>query len=231
MTQLIVERMAALDGLATVDEIVDAIADGAGVPWNYIFQRYQQYLCQAHQRSGVTINESMVTPDPQLGWVAPDFDPSNPTHRRNALRYVVNRRLQLHSEPGVYHRRAWAVRVGDGKHPRYQLNPDQSQMPRIVEMNGRTATFDATTRAEIGAGKAAQVAVIVRNSDRRTFDLLNPTQQATLLRWLTYRLESSDHRNRSSGTVRTVLADWKRRDFDHQAALDKLRDLLCRDAD
>ena len=224
MTQLIVERMAALDTPATLDEITGVVAAAAHVPWNYIFQRYQQHLCQSHHGRGGTINGSMVPPDPQLGWRHPDFDPADPVHQRRALRYVVGRRLQLHTLGHTTdgQRRAWAIRDDDG---RYRLNPDESQMPRIREMNGRVATFDANTRAEIDAGKAAQVAVVTRNSDRRTFDLLGPAEQATLLRWLTDQLDAD---RGAAIRVRTVLADWKRRGLDHQAAVDKLRDLLCR---
>jgi hypothetical protein len=226
MTQLIVERMAALDGPATVDEITDAVAGAAHVPWNYIHQCYQQYLCQAHRSPGVTIKGSVVTPEPSdLGWVAPGYDPSDPAHRRRAIRYVIAKRIGLHTlgQTSMGKRRAWAIRDEDG---RVRLNPDESQMPRIREMNGEVVTFDAATRAEIDAGKAAQVAAITRNSDRRTFDLLSPAGQATLLRWLTDQLDVD---RVAAQYARRMLDDWKRRGFDHAAALDKLRNLLCRE--
>lgn len=226
MTQLIVERMAALDGPATVDEITDAVANGSSVPWNYVFQRYQQYLCQNNQgRRDVTTNGSMVTSDPQLGWRAPGFNPNDPTHRRKALRFVVNKRLELHSVSAKSgRRRAWSVRDAEG---RYRLNPDESQMPKIRTINGHSATFTTAARAEIADGKAAQIAVITRNSDRRIFDQLRPAEQATLLRWLAEQL---DYDRGAATRVRPVLTDWKRRNLDHQGALGKMRDLLCRDA-
>jgi hypothetical protein len=227
MTQLIVERMAALDGPATVDEITTAVAEAAHVPWNYIFQRYQQYLCQAN-KSYVTTDGAVVTyePDPELGWSAPGFDPLNPADRRKALRYVVNKRLGLHESVtgrARGRRRGWAVRDPDD---RWRLNPDESQMPKIRQMNGEYATFDAETRAEISEGKAAQVAAINRSSDRHTFDQLDPAAQATLLRWLTDQLVVD---RGASIRVRPILNDWRRRIVGHDAAFDKLRDLLCRD--
>jgi hypothetical protein len=224
MTQLIVERMAALDGPATVDEITDAVAGAAHVPWNYVHQCYQQYLCQANQGRDVSANGFALTSRPSdLGWVAPEYDPTVPAHRRRAIRYIIVKRLQEHSTGAVSgRRRAWAIREDDG---RYRLNPDESQMPAVRQMNGQVVMFDAVARAEIEAGKAAQVAAINRNSDRRTFDLLDPAGQATLLRWLTDQLDS----DRAAATrVRPLLDDWKRRGFDHAAAFDKLRDLLCR---
>lgn len=230
MTQLIVERMAALDGPATVDEITDTVGGAAHVPWNYIFQRYQQHLCTAKRPVG-TIEGSMVptAPDPELGWVAPNFNPSDPVDRRKALRYVVNRRLVLH-ELGTSRtkgsvRRGWAMRDADG---RWCLNPDESQMPKIRQMNGEYATFDAETRAEIGEGKAAQVAAVNRSADRHSFDRLSVAEQATLLRWLTDQLVVD---RAASVRVRPVLNDWRRRVVGHDAALDKLRDLLCRDSE
>lgn len=168
----------------------------------------------------------MVTyePDPELGWQHPGFDAANPAHRRKALRYVVSKKLSLNSVgQSRFKRRRWAVRAEDG---RWQLSPDESQMPRIRQMDGTVATFDAETRAEIDAGKAAQVAVVARSADRRSFDRLDEAEQATVLRWLTEQLAVD---RAASVRVRPVLNDLRRRITTPELALDKLRDLLCRE--
>jgi hypothetical protein len=118
--------------------------------------------------------------------------------------------------------RLWAVRHPDD---RWSINPDETQHPRIRTADGTHVTYDSVTRAEIDAGKAAQVAVITRGADRRAFDRMSPAEQATVLRWLTDRLTAD--RQAAGRATRGILAEWKRRDFDHDTALDKLRDLLA----
>ena len=106
---------------------------------------------------------------------------------------------------------------------RWSINPDETQHPRVQAADRGRVTYDSVTRAELNAGKAAQVAQINRTSDRNQFDRLTPPEQATLLRWLTDQLATD---KAAATRVRPILTDWKRRGLDHDAALDKLRDLL-----
>ncbi|HEY2332966.1 MAG TPA: hypothetical protein VGH94_13690, partial [Acidimicrobiales bacterium] len=66
-TLLVADRLADLNrefGRAvTLDEVVDGVWNGAGLPWSYVTQTYQQHLCTANaNRRGDGITDEGVIP-------------------------------------------------------------------------------------------------------------------------------------------------------------------------
>lgn len=171
----------------TIEELVQAISDGAGVPWSYLTQRYQQQLATKNRhREGPTTDVVGPSPgfDPALGWHYDGFDPANPEHRRRALRSAVTRRLWDASKPSA-RQRTWAVRHPDGTYER------SAEVHPRVRSDGHSHDWTPELRAQSERESAAEIAQISQVAAVRSFELASVQERATMLRYLVAKLPVS----------------------------------------